>query len=94
MAWLFTYWLFLESLDISVALLDLPGKQTRLQVQKEGVPRGEGTSRRVSKEVVGFLTLRPGSTSVDFALDPSALTPVLSLKGPQALPTMLGTVLD
>jgi hypothetical protein len=33
--WLFTYWLFLESLEVSVALLDLLGKQT-------GAPCSEG----------------------------------------------------
>lgn len=68
MAWPFTYWIFLEFLDISVALLQLLGKQTGLQVPREVVLRGEGTCLRSSKEVVDFLTLRPGSTLVDFAL--------------------------
>lgn len=59
MVWTFTYWLFLESLEISVALFDLLGKQTRVQVPRQGVPRGERTYLRYIREGVGFLTLRP-----------------------------------
>lgn len=82
MAWPFTYWLFLASLDISVALFDLQESRPGLQVLREVVPRGEGTCLRSRKEVVGFLTLRPDCASVGFALDPPALTSLLSLIGP------------
>lgn len=40
--WLFTYWLFLESLEVSVALLDLLGKQTGAPCSEGGCSKTEG----------------------------------------------------
>lgn len=40
--WTFTYWLFLESFDISVVLFDLLGKQTRALCSKAGCSKRGG----------------------------------------------------
>lgn len=66
-----------------MSLLSKKNKQRKKgRREREVISRGEETCLKSSKEVVVFLMLRLDSTSVDSALDPPALTSLLSLKGP------------